>query len=290
MTVGQRADLVGDLRRLGVREGGVLLVQSSLRAVGRVPGGARTVVHALREALGPQGTLVAYTGTPENSLSSQTHRNATAGLDAAGLRAFLRAMPPFEPERTPCVRSMGRLAEEIRTTPGAIRSAHPQASFAAIGPLASRIVGSHPLESHLGDLSPLGRLYDEDAEVLMLGLPSWKFTPYHLAEYRVADPPVCHYAAVVPGPAAGSRRWIVFQGVDLDDRPFPELGAAVRQKVAFGEGRVGDAACLLVPIVPAVDVAADLMTEARKERLLPESAQRRSRRMDRGFTPAELLG
>jgi aminoglycoside 3-N-acetyltransferase len=287
--VGKRTDLVGDLRRLGVQQGGVLLVQGSLRAVGRAGGGARAVVDALREALGPEGTLVAYTGTPENSLSSRTHRDETAGLDAAGLRAFLRGMPPFDPERTPCVRSMGRLAEEIRTTPGAIRSAHPQASFAAVGPLASRIVGSHPLESHLGDLSPLGRLYEEDAEILMVGLPSWKFTPYHLAEYRVADPPMCHYAAVLPGPAPGSRRWTVFQGVDLDDRRFPELGAAVQQKVTFGEGRLGDAACFLVPIVPAVDAAADLMAEHRNGPVLPGAARHRSRRMDRGFTPAALL-
>jgi aminoglycoside 3-N-acetyltransferase len=43
---------------LGVRPGGVLLVHSSLRALGHVPGGAETVIAGLRHALGPEGTLL----------------------------------------------------------------------------------------------------------------------------------------------------------------------------------------------------------------------------------------
>ena len=286
----QKDDLVADLRRIGVEPGGVLLVQSSLSKVGPVDGGVRTVVEALLDVVGRgNGTLVAYTGTPENSLSSPAHHQRTRRLRGAGLRRFLRRMPPFDPLRTRCSPSMGQLSEAIRTARGAIRSTHPQTSFAAIGPLASHIVGTHPLESHLGESSPLGRLYELDAKVLLVGLPSSKFTPYHLAEYGVDQPPRCFYATKVPGPAPGTRRWQVFQGVDLDDRVFPELGAAVQEKVTFDTGVLGDADCFLVPLVPAVDAAANWMTERQNARLRSGSPPERSRRLGRGCAPASLL-
>ena len=252
-------DLVDDLVRAGVPRGGVLLVQSSLRSVGAVDGGAATVVSALRRALGPGGTLVAYTATPENSLSSRLYREATAGLGPRELERHQSLMPSFDPLLTPCSPTVGRLAEAVRTTEGALRSAHPQTSFAAVGPEARWIVEDHRLECHLGDDSPLGRLYKLNASALLVGVPDWLFTPYHLADCRVPDPPRRPYSCLVRG-ADGGRRWIEFDGVDLDDRHFPVLGAAVRDRVPFREGRLGDADCLLVPIGPAVDAATDWLT------------------------------
>lgn len=247
-------DLVDDLGRLGVASGGILLVQSSLRRVGPVPGGAETVVRALRRALGPDGTLLAYTATPENSRSSSLHRAAVRGLDAAARKEYVRSMPGFHPGSTACSPTMGRLAETIRTTPGALRSDHPQTSFAALGARAGWIVGEHPLESHLGDRSPLGRLYQADGTVLLLGVPLSRCTCFHLAEYRVPGPPVRMYECARRDDG-GESRWITFTGVDLDDRRFAELGAAVEQEVPFGRGTFGLADSLLVPIRPAVDAA-----------------------------------
>ena len=58
-----RATLVRDLTRLGVPRGGLVMVHSSLRSLGHVAGGAETVVDALLETLGPEGTLVVPTFT-----------------------------------------------------------------------------------------------------------------------------------------------------------------------------------------------------------------------------------
>ena len=51
-----KAGIASDLRRLGVSTGQVLMVHSSLSAIGHVLGGAPTVVRALIDVLGPQGT------------------------------------------------------------------------------------------------------------------------------------------------------------------------------------------------------------------------------------------
>lgn len=50
--------IASGLRELGLREGEVVLLHSSLASLGRVEGGPQTVVDAFLEVLGPEGTLV----------------------------------------------------------------------------------------------------------------------------------------------------------------------------------------------------------------------------------------
>jgi aminoglycoside 3-N-acetyltransferase len=247
-------ELLADLRRVGVQEGDTLLVQASLRSLGPLRGGVATLLAALRGALGPSGTLVAYTATPENSETSRLYLEATAGLDAAGLARYRDAMPAFDPASTPCSPTVGRLSEEIRRMEGALRSAHPQTSFAAVGAAAREVTEGHPPECHLGEQSPLGELYRRGGSVLLVGVPHWRCTGYHLAEYQVDWRDRRRYSCVVRD-RDGTRRWLEFTGLDLDDRHFAQLGAAVRERVALRRGLLGDAECFLVPLTAAVDVA-----------------------------------
>ncbi|MCD0482111.1 AAC(3) family N-acetyltransferase [Streptacidiphilus sp. ASG 303] len=254
------AGLARDLAALGVRPGGVLLVQASLRSVGPVAGGAAAVVAALRTALGPGGTLVGYTATPENSTTSPLHRERVRGMDEAGLAAHLAAMPPFDPAATPASPTMGRLAEQIRTTPGALRSRHPQTSFAAVGPAAADLVRRHPLESHLGEESPLGALYRAGGQALVVG-PIERCTVYHLADYRTGRFPPREYACVVRG-ADGGREWRRFAAPALDDGHLAALDREVRRLVRVPVGTLGSAPCRLLPVREAVDAAVAVQRRA----------------------------
>jgi len=149
---------------------------------------------------------------------------------------------------------MGRLAEEIRTSPGAIRSVHPQTSFAALGPLAGPLMSGHRLDCHLGEFSPLARLYDVNARILLLGVGYDACTAFHLAEYRyVAEPQRRQYRCVVTD--GGRRRWHRYEDVLLDDRDFGQLGADLERTGMAVAGLVGAAECRLLPLVSAVDFA-----------------------------------
>ena len=53
-----RGSLTADLELLGLRAGMTVLVHTSLSALGWVVGGEQTVLRALRDAVGPTGTLV----------------------------------------------------------------------------------------------------------------------------------------------------------------------------------------------------------------------------------------
>jgi aminoglycoside 3-N-acetyltransferase len=246
-----RSGLAEDLVALGVSPGDTLLVHASLRSLGHVVGGTTAVVGALLDAVGPGGTLVAPAYTPEN-------RDPSRWIDPAvpvELWPLIRAsIPAFEPALTPSA-GVGAVAERIRTWPGAVRGAHPQTSFAAIGPRAEKLMADHVLASPLGQRSPLARLERAGASALLLGVGFDRCTAFHLAEYRLPDPPKrTHGCAVI---TASGRRWITFESVALDANDFLEVGAALSTSRAMPAGQVGAAGAALVPIAMAVAFAFD---------------------------------
>ena len=60
------ASLVDDLRGLGIVDGDVVMVHASLRAIGRVEGGAQGVIAALDDAVGPTGGLLMILGARDD--------------------------------------------------------------------------------------------------------------------------------------------------------------------------------------------------------------------------------
>ncbi|MGH3251036.1 MAG: aminoglycoside N(3)-acetyltransferase [Trebonia sp.] len=253
--------IVRDLRRLGVESGQTLLVHASLRSLGRVIGGAPAVVRALRQAVGEDGHVVMPTGTEANSQTSRAHRARIETLTPDEVRAYRLGMAGFDPDSTPS--DMGAISEALRTTDGAVRSAHPQSSFAAIGPEADLLMADHALECHLGPDSPLGKLTKADARVLMIEVGYWAFTGFHLAEYLYTPrPPTRKYACVVAN-ADGGRSWEEYDDVVLDDQKFEDIGESMEKKVAVRRGKVGGARCRLVPLHDAVAFAAEWMAQDR---------------------------
>jgi aminoglycoside 3-N-acetyltransferase len=119
MAVVTVASLVAELRGIGLAAGDVLLMHSSYRSVGRVAGGPQAVVEALVTVLGPAGTLVVPTHTPDNSDPATWQHPPVPAEWWAPIRD---EAPGFDPDRTPASQWMGRLAELVRTWPGAVRS------------------------------------------------------------------------------------------------------------------------------------------------------------------------
>ena len=179
---------VNDLRTaflsLGLSNGSVVLVHSSLSRIGWVCGGASAVVQALVDVVGTHGTIMVPTHTGGNSDPSHWQ---SPSVPCDWWPVIREHMPAFDPLRTPS-RRMGAIAEYVRTLPNAKRSDHPMVSFAAIGAEAERLVTEHSLVDSLGDHSPLGKLYDMDGMVLLLGVGYASNTSFHLAEYRAQYP------------------------------------------------------------------------------------------------------
>jgi aminoglycoside 3-N-acetyltransferase len=147
--------LSSDLRALGVRPGDTVLAHSSASSLGFVAGGTQAVVQALLDAVGPDGTLVVPAHTSDNCDPAGWFNPP---VPAAWWPVIREQAPGFDRDRTPS-RWMGAIAETVRTWPGALRSDHPQVSFAALGRHAADVTGTHQLDDALGERSPLGAVY-----------------------------------------------------------------------------------------------------------------------------------
>jgi aminoglycoside 3-N-acetyltransferase len=236
---------------LGIRSGGVLMAHASLGGSGLRPAAVRDT---LLEVLGPDGTLVVPAFTPANSDTSREYHAATSGMCEREKAGFRASMPPFDPATTPCP-TMGALAECVRTTPGAVRSVHPQTSFAGLGPRAAELLDDHDPSCHLGEYSPMARLYDADAQILLLRVGFEACTAFHLAEYRaVPAPPLRTYRCVVPG-----QGWVEYKDLALDDGDFGAIGARLPRGLV-AERDVAGRRAVLVGMRDAVDTARDLMS------------------------------
>jgi len=251
-----RHSLRAELVALGLPAGGIVLVHSSLRAMGYVCGGPVAVVQALLDVLTPDGTLVVPSQTPQNRDPARWVRQVPADW----WPTIREHLPAFDPAVHDC-RAMGMVAETVRTWPGAVRSQHPQTSFAAVGPRAAELMARHDLDSELGERSPLAALDATDAHTLLLGVGYDRCTAFHLAEYRLPRPPEPHRNACVVLGADGQRQWRTYVGARLDAGPFSELGRDFeRDSSSVATGPVGRAVARLLPIRPAVAYARAWLT------------------------------
>lgn len=248
-----RATLVEDLHDLGVRPGATLLVHASLSRVGPIFGaGTQALIEALLEVLGETGTLMmpAHSGDLGEP-GKWRHPPAPPGT----VDAIRDAMPAWDPARTP-TRGMGVLAEHFRRWPGALRSAHPQLSFAALGPRARALLEDHRLGDALGESSPIGRLYALDGEVLLIGVDHAHDTSLHLAEYRADFPGKATHVEGAPLIVDGERRWVTFEELRFEDEDFAALGDAWEASGApLRRGRIGAARTRLFRQRALVDFA-----------------------------------
>lgn len=126
-----KAELVRDLQNLGVKPGDILNVKCSMRSLGNVEGGAKTLIAALLEAVGEEGTIVTD--------------------------SFIKVYKPDVAEKMAPVDEKsasycGVLANEMLKYPGVERSRHPVQKFAAIGKYAKEFCENHTDESYAYDI------------------------------------------------------------------------------------------------------------------------------------------
>ena len=254
-----RDSLAADLRALGLHAGMVVIVHSSLSSLGWVNGGSVTVVQALLDVITPEGTVIMPAHSGEYSDPSHWQHPP---VPEVWWQIIRDTMPAFDPRFTP-TRGMGRIAETFRTWPGALRSAHPQDSFAAWGRHAEFITANHSLENGLGDQSPLARIYDLDGHVLLLGVPHGNNTSFHLGEYRAPGWKIGVQGA--PIMENGQRVWKTFTTFEVDSDCFDELGADFEKVHPVKIGLAGSATARLFSQRAAVDFAQMWITQKRSD-------------------------
>ena len=254
------ARLSRELESLGLQSGMTVIVHTAMSKVGWVPGGAQGVIAALLDVLGASGTLVmpAHSGNFSDPANWQAPAVPKTWWDS--IRA---EMPAYDSVRTP-TRNMGAVAESFRMYPGVRRSDHPHVSFTALGPNANRVVALHPLGCMFGERSPLARLYDIDAHVLLLGVDHGNNTAIHLGEDRADFSGKTYHTEGAPMLVDGERRWVKFEDLKVSDDDFAKLGEDFARETQFERhAPIGWGQARFMPLPAIVDYAQAWITAHR---------------------------
>src|SRR5699024_7718665 len=245
-----------------------VLVHSSLRGLGHVEGGASTVVDALLDAVGPDGTVLFPTIT------------ATAEHGPAHPPRVVLAEPPGW---------TGAIPEAARVRPDAVRSVHPTHSVVALGTRARELTDGHASSVTPCDASsPYGKLADRGGRVLLLGgVTHSSSTSLHGVEERASvphhlqDAPTDGVVVLPDGTEVIVRGRLHLWGWDRDfERVAEPLRAADMQRC----GRVGAGDATLVEARGYVDVLVPLL-RTDPTYLLAEHERDRARSLRHGRSP-----
>ncbi|WP_019003287.1 aminoglycoside N(3)-acetyltransferase [Succinimonas amylolytica] len=246
-----RNDILKAFQDLGIVPGDTLMVHTSLSSIGYVSGGAQTVISALTEAVGDNGTVMMPTQSWKN-LDPET------GVHWEVPREYWQVIrdtwPAYDRNITP-TNTMGAVAEMFRSWPGTLRSDHPARSVAAWGCNAAFLTRDHDLSNIFGDGSPIGRLYDLDARVLLIGVGYDKNTSLHLADARASYPGkhfCTEHSAVTEN---GSRVWKSYETLFVDGEDFNDIGNAFEKEQPVAETLLGKATVKLMSQRKLVDFA-----------------------------------
>ena len=226
--------ILDDLRELRINPGDSVIVHASLRAVGKVDGGADAVIEALLETVGPEGTIV----VPTFSHGRKTSENAS--------------IPAADSVATDI---LGILPERLARHPYARRSSHRALSFTAVGKNAEFLTSNAPFHFPLGANSPLARLYQLNGGILLLGVGHEASSAIHLAEIW-ADVPYGRRQAVVLNE---KEEWQEMLGSPECSRGFRKIEPVLRHARILREGYVGNAASQYMRIQFAVSMAVEML-------------------------------
>jgi aminoglycoside 3-N-acetyltransferase len=158
-----------------------LCVHSSLRSFGWVEGGAEAVIRALLEA-GCSVLVPAFVYENETNPPGfvPIQRNAW-GEDSYPFEPTFSGFRHEPADATPVSADNGAIPQALVRLPGARRGNHPVDSFAAVGPLATELVGR---QTAWDVYAPFEALMKHDGAVLLIGVGLDRMTLLHDAERR----------------------------------------------------------------------------------------------------------
>jgi aminoglycoside 3-N-acetyltransferase len=145
--VATRQTIGEGLRKIGLEYGDVVLVRSSLKSIGiQEEYSANTLIHALCDVVGPEGTIVGLAFNSSRWFPT-LHKKEIINLQT-------------EP-------STGGFAKALVNWPGSFRSKHPTNSFVALGGSARRIIDRHDEKATC--FFPIEQLLSLNAKMILIG-------------------------------------------------------------------------------------------------------------------------
>lgn len=245
---------------LGMKHGDKVMVHTSLSQIGYVCGGAETIIKALTETIGEDGTIMMPTQSWKNL---DPEEGVHWEVPEEEWDIIRENWPAYNKDITP-TNTMGAVSEMFRSWPGTIRSNHPARSVAAWGKYADMLTENHDLCNIFGDGSPIARLYDLDGNVLLIGVDYDKNTSIHLADARAeykSKHTCIEHSAVLEN---GDRVWKAYETLFVDGEDFIDIGHAFESQCDVKKVTLGNATLRYMKQRELVDFAVRWIEENRE--------------------------
>ena len=243
-----RKEIVQILKENGLENGMIVEVHCNLKNLGYVIGGAQTIVDALMEVVGYQGTILMSMESVHNSEPSFWEDSPVDCETAAKIR---ESMPAFHRKESDSV--YDEVTENFRRREGVVISSHPTYAFAAWGRYAKFLCNHQSLHFCLSEESATARLVELKASVLLIGCGYERCTCMHLAEYRSDVRPILLQGAAIE--QKGVRAWKQYLDIDLDSSEFPLIGQLMEKNDLVKQFQLGLGKCRLFEAGMAVSAA-----------------------------------
>jgi aminoglycoside 3-N-acetyltransferase len=233
--------IVRDLRKIGIKEGDHICAHSSLKSIGFVKGGPDTVIDALLEVVGPNGTIMMPSFTPIFWLKKLKSSKSDYIFD-------YRSTPTW----------IGLVPEILRKRQNSIRSRHPTNSVVAIGKYAKYLTDGHDENSRA--FAPFSRLAKINGKILGIGAEHNCLSIGHEAQSLAG------LLDVVPIRAGVKFRdddgnVKLFIRKDVAGCDFPDLIYIFREMGLVTDGRIGLAKSILLPAKELLEVLIQILND-----------------------------
>ncbi len=227
-----KEQIVFSLQLAGIEKGDVVMMHSALSSIGFVEGGAETVVDAVLEAVGPEGTFAVST---------------------------MNGAHPFDPVNAPS--TVGIISEKHRLRSNSVRSLRPVHSVNAIGARAEELTRDHDkCETNCGEGSPYTKLRDMGGKILLLGVDMNRNTTLHAIE-DIMDG-VYLIEREVPAPMYMEdykNKTMVMRKFCPGHRDFLSFTPVLRRAGALVETRIGNALAMVIDVRKMFAIGQELL-------------------------------
>ena len=158
-------DIISDLKEIGIEQGDLLFMHSSLKSLGYVEGGPNTVISALLKSLGPEGTLL----VPTYPLRGTMYRTCQK-------KNYIFDLKKSSTE-------LGAIPSAFLKQKNIVHSIHPTHSISAIGKYAKEATEKHHIGNKTyGENSPWGTMVELNGKYMGIGISLGPTTQYQYIE------------------------------------------------------------------------------------------------------------
>lgn len=254
MRVLAKKQLIEQFKKLGIKQGDLIEVNSIVDPFGYVVGGSQTIIDALIETVGYNGTILMQLKIAENSEPSTWTKPKVHPLYVQDIR---NKLPAFD-----CYASNGKsdsLVDNLRRRKNVVISKHPSFPYVALGKYSKMLCNYHSLNFANSMESPAARFYELKGKILLLGSDYSSSNVVHLAEYYGDYAPLQVNCAMVDDD--GIDTYKKYLDICSDNTLQFKIGKILENKGYIKKHTIGNSECCLYDCQVAIDTTIKYIKE-----------------------------